>query len=74
MKIDINITECPYCGHDEYYIKQYHSGYGNYYFRYDGEEAENGDMHNYLSSRNTSKYAWCGNCDKRLFKLEGEEL
>ena len=72
MKIDNNITECPYCGHDEYYIKQYHSGYGTYYIRYDGEETENGDIYCALNDKTVSKYAWCGCCHKRLFKLEGD--
>lgn len=70
MTIDKSIKCCPYCGSKEYYIKQSYSGKCNYYIRFDGKEAENGDMWEDSSFRNTSKYAWCSGCHKRLFKLE----
>ena len=73
MKIDSNITECPYCGYDEYYIKQYIKGKLSYYKRFDGKEADNSDMYDYLDAKNISKYAWCGWCHKRLFKLDNLE-
>lgn len=70
MKIDRNIKECPYCGSKEYYIKQSFKGSCNYYIRFDGKEIENGEMHDNTQYKNTSKYAWCAECHKRLFKLE----
>lgn len=64
------IKSCPYCGGEEYYIKQSFKGTCNYNVRFDGEETENGDMHSDATYTNTSKYAWCNECNKRLFKLE----
>ena len=55
MKIDSNITECPYCGYDEYYIKQYIKGKLSYYKRFDGKEADNSDMYDYLDAKDISK-------------------
>ena len=70
MKISANITCCPYCGSEEYYIKQSFKGTCNYYMRFDGKEADNGEMWENSSIKNTSKYARCSNCNKRLFKIE----
>lgn len=67
--IDKYIKECPYCGHNEYYQKQRYKGICNFYLRYDGKDGENGEMWESATFENTSNYAWCGNCHKRLFKL-----
>lgn len=69
---DKNIKCCPYCGSEEYYIKQSFKGTCNYVIRFDGKEIddENSDMHENTTYRNVSKYAWCYGCGKRLFKLE----
>lgn len=64
------MNKCPYCGCEEYYTKQYASGPINYQFRFDGEEAENGAMYETLSFKPKSKYAFCCQCEKRLFKLD----
>lgn len=77
MKIDENIKECPYCGCKTYYIKQHYFGDCHYHFSYNAQEqdsVDNGDMWETASFRNTSKYAWCSNCDKKLFKLDKEEF
>lgn len=50
------MDKCPRCGHEEYYIKRKY----------------NGRMFDYADVKEVSKYAWCCNCDKRLFKLEEE--
>lgn len=70
MTISKDIVCCPYCGSEEYYIKQYAHGSINYNVRFDGKEADNGEMYDLLTIKNTSKYAWCNECGKRLFKLE----
>lgn len=67
---DSNIKECPYCGSEEYYIKQSFKGTCDYNIRFDGKETENGHMWDDAIYKNTSKYAWCRECGKRLFKLE----
>ncbi|EDT74783.1 hypothetical protein [Clostridium butyricum] len=70
MGIDSNIKCCPYCSSEEYYIKQSFKGTCEYIVRFDGKEADNGHMHGNTEYKNTSKYAWCRECGKRLFKLE----
>ncbi|WP_026884287.1 hypothetical protein [Clostridium akagii] len=70
MKIDKNIKCCPYCGSEEYYIKQSYTGTCNYNIRFDGKVAENGEMWEEAQFKNTSKYAWCNECDKKLFKID----
>lgn len=57
MNIDKNIKCCPYCGSEEYYIKQSYHGRCNYYLRFDGKETDNGEMWEDTLFRNTSKYA-----------------
>lgn len=69
MKIDKNIKECPYCGSEEYYIKQSYTGKCNYFLRFDGKEAENGEMWENSQFKNISKYAWCRECGKKGVKM-----
>ncbi len=70
MAISKYIDKCPHCGSEEYIIKQRYSGICHYGMRFDGKEANNGEMWESASFRNTSEYAWCRECGKRLFKLE----
>jgi rubredoxin len=72
MKLDKNIKSCPSCGSEEYYIKQKYEGTCNYVLRFDGLDSQNNcDMHASARYENTSKYAYCNKCKKRLFKIEG---
>ena len=59
MTISKHIQQCPYCGSKEYYIKQSYKGTCNYVIRFDGKEADNGDIHDETEYKNMSKYAWC---------------
>lgn len=72
-EVDVNkypIAECTNCGNDEFYVKQRVSGLIRYNSKLDGnEDAYNGDYIDYLNYKTISKYAYCNNCDKRLFKL-----
>ena len=62
--------KCPHCHSDEgYYTKSTYKGKGIFRFNFDGSEAENGDMYDGLVETQ-SKYVYCLNCDKRLFKTE----
>lgn len=54
------IKECPKCG----------GGYGSYYVDLETGDVEGTDLHTYLNYRNTSKYATCADCGKRLFKVD----
>lgn len=65
-----NMTECPYCGNDEYYVNYRYSGTGAYRYRFDREEAENGDMYDCLKDTVVGKFAYCCNCDKRIFRIK----
>lgn len=64
-----NMTECPYCGHDEYYINYRYSGTGICRCRFDGEEAENGGMYDSLQNTVVGKFAYCCNCNKKIFRI-----
>lgn len=70
ITIDVNIKCYPYCGSEEYYIKQSFKGTCNYYIRFDGEVAYNTTMHDNIEYINVSKYAWCSECNKKLFEIE----
>ncbi len=69
------IKECPHCGNDEFYVKQKVSGTIEYNYKLDGSrEAYNGDYVDSLSYTTISKYAYCNNCEKRLFKITDDML
>lgn len=64
------ISECPHCGSDGgYYIKNRFSGVGEWHHNFDGQEKDNSHFHDTLFTTQ-SKYAYCINCYKRLFKVE----
>lgn len=67
---ETNIAECPYCGHDEYYVNYRYSGTGAYRYRFDGEDAENGDMYDCLKGTVIGKFAYCCRCEKRIFRIK----
>lgn len=63
------IDKCPHCGSNYgYYTKDYIVGKCNYNFHFDGSEAYNGAMYDGLLHR-FGKYAYCTNCNKRLFRV-----
>lgn len=64
------ISECPHCGNSEgYFIKVYLTGRSQTRYTWNGEYDDNSDMYDSLQDR-ASKYAYCTNCEKRLFKME----
>lgn len=65
-----NITECPYCGHDEYYTNIRYSGLGIYRRRFDGEDANNEDMYDCLRNTTIGKFVYCCRCEKRIFRIK----
>jgi aromatic ring hydroxylase len=69
-EINNNIQECPYCGSEEYYTKERYKGECETNHRFDGRITENGAMYDCAEHSYKSKYAWCRNCDRRLFKIE----
>lgn len=69
--MEFPITECPYCGNDEVSVKCRVSGYCSYNIKLDGShDAYNGELYDLMHLKPISKYAYCNNCGKRLFKHE----
>lgn len=60
--------KCPYCGCEEFYIRQRMTGLSRTIYRFDGGEADNGEMYSGLRVSNTGIYAYCGECNKKLFR------
>ena len=61
---------CPYCGNEEFFVRQSYRGVCDYNLRFDfKKDADNSEMFGNASFRTTSKYAYCNNCFKRLFKV-----
>lgn len=70
MKID----RCPHCGSDEdYFTKDFAYGNIRSYSRFDGKEADNSEMHEFLKHR-MGKIVYCGNCKKRIAKSADIEV
>lgn len=67
------MSSCPKCDNDEFYVKQNVSGTIDYNYKLDGSrDAYNGDYIDHLRYKTISKYAYCNNCNKRLFKITDE--
>lgn len=64
------ITRCPRCGGSEIAIRQYIHGYGEFYVDMETGDVDSTELHSGLQYRNTSKYAICSGCGKRLFKVD----
>ena len=60
------LQECPFCGHDEYYSKEY--VYGNIFYgeRFDGEETHNESLYDSLSTKRFNGRCYCRSCEKYL--------
>ena len=71
IKYEPNMT-CPYCGNEEFYVKQSFKGTCDYNMRFDRNNGnvENGEMWQNAEMKDISKYAYCNGCNKRLFNME----
>ena len=65
--------KCPYCCYDEFMTKEYISGYTHYYYRFDGDEADNGEMYEDTTMRPVGVYAYCAKCGKKLFPYKDKK-
>lgn len=67
-----DMTKCPYCGSEEFYIKQSYKGYIEYKMRFDKDENKvtNYELYENATHTNLTKYAYCRECEKRLFPIE----
>ena len=67
--MEFPIDKCPYCNNDEIMIKCRIVGQCNYNISLDSKKtAYNGEMYDYTTLKPMSKYAYCNQCGKRLFK------
>ena len=67
------IKECPYCKNDEIYIPVRFSGEAGYNMRLNGElGADNSELFSTALIKPKSRYAYCNNCFKRLFKISDD--
>ena len=65
---------CPFCGCDEFYTKEYVFGAIKYAERFDGKEAHNEELYDYLNTRNYNGRVYCRNCCKFLGNKETNML
>ena len=65
---------CPFCCSKEYYTKQYVYGTLCYNERFDGEEAENGELYDGLNCKNYSGRVYCKECGRYLGNKEKDTV
>ena len=65
---------CPFCGHDEFYTKEYVYGSIKCAERFDGEEAHNEELYDYLNTKNYNGKAYCRRCNKYIGNRESNVL
>lgn len=65
-----DLTKCPFCGYDEFYSTEYVYGTTRYAERFDGEEADNTELYDYLNTKNYSGRCYCRSCNKYLGNRE----
>lgn len=61
------LKECPFCGSEEFYVKQHSYGYIPY--RFNGEEMDASDTYDCLSRKQSDK-CYCKNCHKYLGNIK----
>ena len=67
------IGKCPHCGSlYGFFIKGYMQGRTQERYDWNGKYGDNSDMHDGLTA-SYGKYAYCTDCEKRLFKVEEDE-
>ena len=62
---------CPYCGSEEFFVKQSITGTCEYNMRFDmnNRDVYNGELYEGTVTKLIGKYAYCNRCFKRLFPL-----
>ncbi len=59
------LTECPLCGGDEYYVIAKPIGTITTRFHYDGRDADNTEMYANLCEK-PQKFVYCSNCQVKI--------
>lgn len=66
------LSKCPHCGSDTYYVRYTYSGQGAYHRHYDGSEgADNSGIYDKLGMK-PGKRAFCSDCHKPVAQYHGE--
>ena len=60
--------KCPYCGCEEFYVNVRISGFSRFNFCFDGSDTYNGELFDSVDVRKNGVYAYCKDCEKRLFR------
>lgn len=60
------LSECPKCGHNEFYQKQSVKGFIYPRKRFDGGEADNTELYNNMGYGALQKTVYCGACQKAI--------
>lgn len=61
---------CPYCGNDEFFVRQSFTGTCGYNMKFNLKAADNSEMYDNVTFKTIGKYAYCNNCFKRLFSVD----
>lgn len=69
-----DLKKCPFCGNDEFYTTQYVYGTIRCAERFDGAEAHNEELYDYLNCSNYTGRAYCRSCGKYLGNRETDIL
>lgn len=73
MKLS-ELSECPFCGYDEFYETEYVYGTTRWRSRFDGKEADNSDLYDGLRIKDSSGRIYCDNCNKFLGNRKNNTL
>ncbi|WP_457748755.1 hypothetical protein [Sulfurimonas sp.] len=66
-----DLTECPLCGGDEYYVIARPIGTIITHYRFDGGDADNTEMYANLSDK-PQKFVYCSNCQVKIARNNKE--
>ena len=65
------MEKCPHCGENSgYYVKMQVRGAGVYYYNFDGVSAEDNSSLQDALNYQSGKWAYCTDCNKRLFRVD----
>lgn len=65
--------KCPYCGYEEFYVTVYISGSSQFNYRFDGSGTDNSDLYDSTKMTENGVYAYCKNCQKKLFRYRNKK-
>lgn len=67
------VSACPHCGGDEFFVMQRYKGVGPYHRRFDRNEgADNTEMYDCLNET-VGKTAFCSDCNQPVARWDQEQ-